>query len=142
MDLQTLTASQILNSFGSLDYNVVLINFLVFVAGLLVNVYKTMQTQSITFTQYWISCGINSIASLTALIATFMSMNMLTTETPLYAFFLMAYTGDSLLNKALSPVVNERSVVDTKHALIETVVKNSKTLLLAVLFVVVVIVIL
>jgi hypothetical protein len=103
--LENFTAQQLLSGDFGGDYKVLLINLLAFTAGLLAHVLQKMSAEKISFSQYWMKEGLNSFASVVGLFATFVSMVTMAPGAPLYAFFSMAYMGDSLLNKAPKAVV-------------------------------------
>jgi len=110
--LEDFTAQDLLSgSFGG-DHKVLFVNLLVFVAGLLAHVLQKMSAEKITFSEYWMKHGLNSMASVGGLIATFVSMMTMAPGAPLYAFFSMAYMGDSLLNKAPKAAASDDAPVD------------------------------
>ena len=102
--LEQLTAQQFLDSLGKNDIKIVALNLVAFVVGLLMHVWVKMRAENITFTQYWVSYASSSVASLVALSTTFLGLLAYAPDTPLYAFFALAYTGDSLINKAPTTV--------------------------------------
>ena len=143
--LENLTAEQLLNfDFGGSDLKVVLLNFVAFVLGVVINSFNVTKREGITIGEYWRNHLFNSLTALGALVATFISMATMSPEAPLYAFFSVAFVGDALLHKA--PVVQqtaERGVFgEIKTQLVEKHKQHPlKTVSLAVGFVVLVLLI-
>lgn len=102
--MNNFTADQVMVVLSGLNYQLITINLLAVVAGLMAHVWKKMRSESVTFKQYWTMYGMNSVATITALATSFISMMTMAPDTPVYAYFMMAYMGDSLLNK---PPVNQ-----------------------------------
>ena len=102
--MENLTAEQLLAGLGNGDPVVLVLNLLAFICGLGMHVWQKMRAEGITFNDYWSKYGMNSVASIAALVTTFVSMSFMAPEAPLYAYFSMAFMGDALLNK---PPVNE-----------------------------------
>ena len=122
--LENFTAEQLLSFLTTGDHKVLLVNLAVFVAGLIAHVLQKMSAEKITFSQYWMKEGLNSFASVAGLVATFVSMMAMAPGAPLYAFFSMAYMGDSLLNKApkaedVAPVDGTRGFKEDASQLVD-----------------------
>lgn len=136
--LENLTAEQLLNfDFGGGDWKVMALNLLAFLAGVILNSFREMKKHNIGFMDYWTKAGLNSMTSLGALVATFVSMMTMAPEAPLYAFFSMAFMGDALLNKPPAPEVADRGLKDDLMNKVEE--HPMKAVGVAVLFVVLVV---
>lgn len=101
--MDNLTAEQLLAGLGTGDPKILLLNLCAFICGLGMHVWQKMRVESISFKDYWTKYGTNSVASIAALLTTFISMTFMAPTAPLYAYFSMAFLGDALLNK---PPVN------------------------------------
>jgi hypothetical protein len=96
--MESITAQSIVSLLSGEGLYMTLINLIVLLAGLFTNVYNQMKREGIGFFDYWTYNGKRSIASISALITTFIGMSML--STPLYAYFTTGLATDFLVNKA------------------------------------------
>lgn len=124
---ENLTAEQLLQNLTNGDYTVILLNLAAFVAGLVMHVWHKMRSEAISFQDYWTKYGVNSWASVIALVTTFASMVMLAPDAPLYAYFSMAYMGDALLNKPPVNLTRQRGLSGKLENAVNTVVELEKT---------------
>lgn len=99
--METITAEQLIILWQTASLPAVLINLVAFKCGVLLHVLKTMKQDKITFFDYWRSHAGRSLASIATLSVAFIALQV-AGDSPLYAYFSIAYLGDSLVNK--SPV--------------------------------------
>jgi hypothetical protein len=97
--MESITADQIVAYLGSVNFQTLAINFVVFAAGLLTNVIHRMQKDKVGFIEYWSQHRIRSFASVATLAASFVGLVVIG-NAPLYAYFTLAYVSDSLANKS------------------------------------------
>lgn len=123
---ESLTAQGLLDALGNGSMEILLINLVAFLAGLAANIYNKMKANGITFKQYWSEHLFNSSMSIVTLVSTFCSMAFLSPTAPIYAYFAVAFTGDSL--------VNFSSSTEDRNVLVDGS-RKQKTVAIAVLFV-------
>lgn len=127
--IESITAERVLAALNGEygDPTIILTNLIAFLLGLALHVVHKTQSEQVTFIQYWSLHRANSIVSLIALTATFISMALMAPESPLYAYFATAYMGNSLINK--SPVnynmASERGVRNAASSLDGVVERDS-----------------
>ncbi len=100
MNMENLTAEELVAFFQGDGLIATLICLLCYLSGIITNIYNQMKREDIGIKDYWMSYGKRSVASIGTLVAAFFGMMFMDENVPMYAYFTTGLATDYLINKA------------------------------------------